>query len=404
MRERSSIIRHVAITSIRAILDAIFFLPILVLSGCARFFPKPVEIGIGPTPIINAVYHKQALSKFGYKAEIFVDTLWYYTFGYDYAPKLLMHGPARAFAPYWLMARTIFRYRTLYTYFDGGPLRATCWLCFIEPPLLKLAGVKTVIMAFGADVFDLSRAPNPYFIHAMAQDYPAHRFLRRRIARKIDVWTEWADHIISGVDWVYYMPYWDTLTLGHFAIDTAKVQLSAAKQIDSAGLLKVLHAPNHRALKGSAFIIAAVEDLRLEGLNIEITLLEQRPNAEVLSAIAEADVVIDQIVIGWYAMFALESMALSTACVCYIDPELEKLYIRAGLLRTDEMPLISATPETIKGTLRKLYYDRQRLIESGIKGRAYVEQHHSLEAIGKLFDGVQRSINCKDSKSDALSQ
>lgn len=392
MQARASIIRHVTIAAIRCALDAVFVLPLLVLCLCARFFPKPIEIGIGPTPIINAVYHKQALERFGHRCEIFVDTLWYYTFGYDYAPKLLMNGPARAFAPYWLMARAVFRYRTLYTYFDGGPLRSTCWLCFAEPMLLKLAGVRTVILAFGADVFDLTRAPNPYFVHAMAQDYPAHRFLRRRIARKIDVWTSWADHIVSGVDWVYYMPYWDTLTLGHFAIDTEKVKLAVPKVARTSGPLKVLHAPNHRALKGSSFVIAAVDELKKEGLDIEITLLEQRPNAEVLTAIADADVVVDQIVIGWYAMFALESMALSTACVCYIDPQLETLYTRTGLLEPGAMPLISATPETIKETLRGLYFDRSRLTASAAKGRAYVEKHHSLEAIGKLFHGIQSSL------------
>ena len=375
--------------AVRFWLDVTFFFPLLLLAVVARFWPKPVEIGIGPTPIINSIYHKQALAAFGHSAETFVDTLWYYSFGHDYVPTLLMHGPARAFAPYWLAARTFFRYRTLYTYFDGGPLRSTCWLCFFEPVLLKMAGVKTVLLAFGADVADLTRSPDRYFVHAMAQDYPAHRFLRRRIARKIDVWTNWADHIVSGVDWVWYMPYWDSLTLGHFAIDTDKVRPVAAKLAAATGPLRILHAPNHRALKGSSFLIAAVEELIAEGFEVELKLVEKRPNAEILAAIGNADLVVDQLIIGWYAMFALEAMSMSTACICYINPELEKLYIRAGLLSPDEIPLISATPETIKETLRQLCQDRSKLNKAASRGRDYVEKHHSLTAIGQLFHDIQ---------------
>jgi glycosyltransferase involved in cell wall biosynthesis len=392
MKERHSVIRFAAVSSVRFLLDAIFVLPLILLALISRFFPRPIEIGLGPTPIINSFYHKQALERHGHSAEVFVDSLWYYSFGYDYAPRLLMTGPLRALVPYWLTVRAFFRYRTLYTYFDGGPLRSTNWLSYLEPILFKLAGIKTVIMAFGADVFDLSRAPTPYFVHAMAEDYPAHRFLRRRIARKIDVWTMWADHIISGVDWVYYMPYWDTLTLGHFAIDTDKVKLTVPKDVSGNRPLRVLHAPNHRTLKGSSFLIAAVEALRSEGVAIELMLIEQKPNADVLQAISDCDVVVDQLIIGWYAMFALESMALETPCVCFIDPDLEKLYIRTGLLQTGEMPLISATPESIKEVLRGFASDRSQLSNAGARGRAYVERHHSIAAIGNLFHKIQTSL------------
>ena len=125
MRERFSGARYTTVLAARFILDCMFVLPLTIMAAVARFLPKKIEIGMGPTPIINSVYHKQALAKYGHQAEIFVDTLWYYSFGYDYAPKALLSGLPRVFAPYWLMARAIFRYRTLYTYFDGGPLRSS---------------------------------------------------------------------------------------------------------------------------------------------------------------------------------------------------------------------------------------------------------------------------------------
>ncbi len=393
MPNRSSPIQFFAVMAVRAVLDTIFAPFLFLFAVLARFVPAPVEVGLGPTPIINNPYHKIALEKFGHRAEIFVDTLWYYTKDYDYAPWLLLKGPLRAFAPYWLAMRTFFRYRTLYTYYDGGPLRSTAWLFLFEPFLLKVAGVKTVIMPFGADVHDLRHSPDRYLVHAYGRDYPTHRFLGRRISRKIDLWTAWADHIIGGCDWIHYQPYWDTLMISHFVIDADRVRPSRAKAISPEGApLRLLHAPNHRTLKGTDFLLQAVEELQGEGLEIEVTLLQKKPNAEVLEAIEQADIVVDQLIIGWYAMFAIEAMALETPCICYIDDELLKVFSRAGLLKNGECPLISATPETIKEKLRELYSNREELRKASRQSRAYIERHHSPEAVGKVFDTIQKSL------------
>ena len=392
-RDRGSVVRHLAVLAVRCILDLLALPLLIVLAPLSRLWPRPFEVGIGPMPIISSPYQKLALEQFGHKTEIFVDSMWFYTHGVDYAPRLFLQGPLRAFVPYVLMVRALFRYRTIYTYFGGGPLHATGYLCFLEPGLLKVAGIKTVIMGFGADVHVLTRSRDRYFVHAYGRDYPIHRLLRRRIARKIDLWTRWADHIIAGVDWVYYLPYWDTLCATPIPIDTERVKPSREKRMRMEGPLRLLHAPNHRSLKGTAFLIRTVEDLRREGIPIELRLVEQVPNSELLVAIEEADLIVDQLIIGWYAMFAIEAMALAKPCICYIDPKLLALYTRAGLLEEGECPLIDASPETIKDTLRRLAADRQPLVEAGRRGRAYVERHHAIPVIGRMFDRIQRSLN-----------
>jgi len=385
---RRSIVTYNIHLLIRAVFDFLIA-PFLVLFAIvARFVPSSVDIGLGPSPIINSTNHKKALVQQGYKVEIFVDSLWYYTKDFDIAPKLLMHGPLRVLIPYVLAVWVFFRYRSLYTYFDGGPLHTTAWLYRLEPFLLKLAGVRTVIMAFGADVHVLTRSPDRYLVHAYGRDYPEHRFLHRRIARKIDLWTAWADHIIAGCDWIYYLPYWDTLALSHFAVDTDLIT-PAETSSRNDGVLRLLHAPNHRFLKGTEFVLRAVEDLAREGFAIELKLLEKATGEEVLEAIAEADLVIDQLIIGWYAMFAIESMAIAKPCICYINPDLEKLFVRAGQLESGELPLISATPESLKETLRNFAIDRSSLREYGIAGRTFVENHHSLASIGDMFHAIE---------------
>lgn len=375
---------------VRLWLDLIFAPVLLIAAFIGRFCQRAVDVGLGPTPIINSPYHKKALLQEGYKAEFFVDTLWYYTSGYDYAPGLLLHGPLRAFCPYWLSIRSFFRYKTLYHSFDGGSLRSTAWLYLLEPFFLKVSGIKTVILPFGADVHDLTRAHDPYFVHAYGIDYPYHHLLQRRIALKVRLWSKWADYIVGGCDWVLYMPYWDSLTVGHFAIDTEALKLKSPKVISPSGVtLRLLHAPNHRALKGTSFIEAAVKDLQSEGLDLELRIVAKVPNEKILEEIEHADIVIDQVIIGWYAMFSIEAMSLSTPCICYLNPDLLRLYERCGLIEPGECPLISASPETFKEVLRDLYYDRTSLVAASQVGRSFVEKHHSLEAIGKLFSAIQ---------------
>ena len=134
-------------------------------------------------------------------------------------------------------------------------------------------------MPYGGDVQEMSRSPNLLFKHALAQDYPLHRLRRSDIARRIDLWTQQADHVISGCEWVDYMYHWDTLMLGHFSIDTQRwAPLAGAAPAGASRPLRILHAPNHRAIKGSQFFIQAVDELRHEGLPLELVILERVPN------------------------------------------------------------------------------------------------------------------------------
>ena len=41
-------------------------------------------------------------------------------------------------------------------------------------------------------------------------------------------------------------------------------------------------------------------------------------NDNVLKAIKNADLVVDQLIIGWYAMFAIEAMVAQNLLVCFL--------------------------------------------------------------------------------------
>ncbi len=90
-----------------------------LLAVIARFWPKAVDIGIGPEPLINQRGHKMACQRAGYSAETFVTHLFYYSRDFDYVCR-------QGFLWRCLLAwRCLFRYRALYFYFKGGPFAWT---------------------------------------------------------------------------------------------------------------------------------------------------------------------------------------------------------------------------------------------------------------------------------------
>ncbi len=89
---------------------------------------------------------------------------------------------------------------------------------------------------------------------------------------------------------------------------------------------------------------------------------------------ARADLVVDQLLVGWYGGLAVEMMALARPVVAYLreeDLELLPAEMRA------EIPVISAEPATIYNVLKDLLTARRgELAEIGRRGREYVQRWH----------------------------
>lgn len=363
---------------------------LVATAAVARVRPKAIDVGMGPDPLINAAGHKRGLVRRGYTVETFVRTVWHTTSDFDVRGDL--RAPAPWLVPYWLFAWSALRYRVIYIYFTGGPLAQTKYLWPLEPFLYRLAGSRIVVMPFGADVATLDRMPNLPMRDGYLRDYPDHcrAWEQRRVLRRVAMWSRWAHHVVSGCDWVDYTPRWDTLMLAHFSVDPGRWVPGPARP--AGGPLRVLHAPNHRTLKGTSHFLRAVEELRAEGEPIELVLAEKVPNDEIRRLMATVDVVADQLIVGWYAMFALEGMMMEKPVVCYLRPDLLDFYIAAGLLGRDEMPIISATPTTVKETLRRLVRERDALPALGRRSREYAVKHHSVEAIGAKFQAINERL------------
>jgi hypothetical protein len=150
--------------------------------------------------------------------------------------------------------------------------------------------------------------------------------------------------------------------------------------VEPGETLRIAHAPSKRAVKGTDAVLAAVESLRAKGAPVELDLIEGLPNAEARLRYAAADVVVDQLRIGWYGMFAIESMALAKPVVVHLDEaaaaETEAAF---GL----ELPLVRADESSLEDVLAELVERRAELPELGRRSREYVERVHAHTAVAR---------------------
>ncbi|HYC02677.1 MAG TPA: hypothetical protein VED40_05250 [Azospirillaceae bacterium] len=377
---------------------ATLVLPLMALA--ARFRAKTVDVGIGPECLINNRYHKKALEQAGFTAETFVNGLTHVTREFDHIFMGNRHSPLHLLTQLRIFWLACSRYRILYIYFTGCPFNPSFWLWRLEPLLFQLSGTRVVVMPYGQDVQDFTRCANLPFKHATTVDYPYQNRRRAWVKGRIDLWTRYADHVISGCDWVDYMHHWDTLLPGHFVVDMAEVreragapaQAGAAPDEPADRPFRIVHTPNHRTIKGTRHLLAAVELLRAEGHAIELTVVEGASNRAVLEQMAGADLIVDQLVIGWYAMVAIEAMTLGKPVVCFIRQDLRELYEAAGVIERGELPLVHATPETLADTLRSLIQDRHGLRRAAELGPRFVRRHHSTERLAEVFGTINRRM------------
>jgi glycosyltransferase involved in cell wall biosynthesis len=170
-----------------------------------------------------------------------------------------------------------------------------------------------------------------------------------------------------------FMPY--------AAVDPSAIRPLALSDRDE---LVVAHAPTDRVIKGTQQVIEAVEALRAEGLAIRLDLVEDVTREVALERLAAADLLVDQLLLGWYGTVAVEAMALGRPVLSYIrEDEPEDNPFGA------ELPIVRTTPATLVDDLRTLAADRARSRELGETGRAFVEQHHDPVSIARrALDGL----------------
>jgi len=255
----------------------------------------------GPEPILSYAHWSRALRKAGYDSETVMHSV--YTRinrsdDFDVLYEDLVPAEwAFLFGPYAAFVRALFGADVFQHHYSGGFLSTTP-LWRVEGGLLRLAGARVVTQAHGNDAYLSSQIADLSLRHALLSSYPALARNEARTRRRVDYWTARSDCTFGGLQ-MDGLGRWDVLPCSVATIEVQRWRReSAYSRADGrdAGTVRIAHAPNHRGFKGSEFIIDAVRQLREEGLDIELVLLEGIQNAELRRILtSDVDVLAEQI-------------------------------------------------------------------------------------------------------------
>ena len=287
----------------------------------------------GPTPLISLKYWSAAMRARGYESRTLADGVMPINRREDFD----VHREdflGRAWA--WEAVRDFFVFAwgirnadVLLTFFDGGLLRHTALRGF-EAQLLRLAGKRLIVFPYGSDIAvpgTLGVVEEPLFA-----DYPDLAVRGAQTRARVDYFCRWADLVVRNHQYGY-LPRADVVWPTQFAVDTEmwKGDGAASAADGVSGDVVVLHAPNHRRIKGTQQLLDAVEALRARGLRVVLDVIERQPNEVVRAAVHRCDIVAEQFVAG-FGIFAVEGASAGKPVLSALGwwpPEVTRERVRA---------------------------------------------------------------------------
>ena len=163
------------------------------------------------------------------------------------------------------------------------------------------------------------------------------------------------------------------------------------------GTVWLYHAVGHKSdrttddglnIKSSHVYLPLIDKLKSEGLLIDVMEPTGISNKEVRFLQAQADIFLEMLTFGWFGANAREAMMLGKPVICFIRPEWLESVREEIPDYARELPIISATPDTVEGILRDLIADPERRHEIGLRGRAFAVKWHSAGVAGLRFDEI----------------
>jgi len=244
-----------------------------------------------------------------------------------------------------------------------GQQRGQMWTN--DVPILDQAGIKHGLVFHGSEIRDPAQ-------HRARYDFSPFRNpddeLTQRLQAANDVLRTHLDEyegprfvttpdLLEFVDGSTWLPL--TVDVSEFASNQPVLEREVPV---------VLHAPSASALKGSVYVDPVLTDLDARGL-IKYQRVQGVPHSELAEMVRHAYIVVDQLLLGSYGVFACEAMAAGRVTVGHIaDPVRD-------LLPTN-LPIAEATPDDLSEVIERLVAERDSARKVADAGPEYVRELH----------------------------
>lgn len=156
------------------------------------------------------------------------------------------------------------------------------------------------------------------------------------------------------------------------------------------GILRIAHAPTDRAAKGTQHVIDVCRALaqRYKG-QFELDLIENLVREQALDRLQQCDLLVDQLLIGWYGGVAVEAMLLGKAVVVRIEND-DLGHISEPMRSELGAAFIQSDPDQLYATLEACILDRQRVTVAAENGLAFAQKWHDPLAVARITTAAYR--------------
>ena len=251
----------------------------------------------------------------------------------------------------------------------------------IDLPILKKLNKRTIsIIGHG------SEARPPYLSRIEYLDQTSLATIlekrTRKIAKKIRFIERWSSVVVglSTTDHFLSKPYLNFLKLG---LPSNPVVFEKATSDLMLNEVRILHAPSKSEIKGSTEIRQIMTRICSKYPQVKFIEVSNKSNAEVLSAIADSDLVIDQLYSDIpIAAIGVEAGSLAVPCIISIG-SIE--FWHTKLNRNQFPPSILCNTESIEATIEKYILDVNLRKIAGDKIYEFLQDHWTCEAVASRY-------------------
>jgi len=249
-----------------------------------------------------------------------------------------------------------------------------------EIPLLRLAGVRFVAHYRGCEARNRARNMALHPDVNICQDCDSHAYAcrnwRARLRRAMRIFADAV--LVTTPDMKDFVPAAEQMPFFSHPEFEAVPERAAAR---NSREFVIVHSTGHPGIEGTVSIERAIERLRQRGYRIRWIFLTRVPNAEVIAALREADVVIAKMKMGYYANLTIEAMSMGIPCITYVQDRFMNADLKqSGLILTD----IDHLDETIAN----LIDNPDQLARKRQIARASILRLHDNPAVAKRYQAV----------------
>jgi hypothetical protein len=284
----------------------------------------------------------------------------------------------------WWVWLVVSRYEIVHAHFMTGVTRSG-W----EWPLLRRMGRHIVVHYRGCDVRDreLNQQLHPGVNICQECDYQP-RICEMNAGRRTIAAANGSAFLVTTPDMKDFAPQ-----ALHVPFFITRSDLHAHPVGGRSGQpFKIVHATNHPGIEGSRHIQIAINNLIAKGILIHYVDLTGVTHERVRAELADADLSIGKMKMGYYANLQIEAMAAGIPTVTYIRPE----FMTDALRRSG---FIFATLDTLESTLEFYLSNPDALAQKRAIARQSILGLHDNAAIARDYAALYAGLRAGGSPS-----